>query len=70
MTYRIARSFPIPTGRRRPRQHYPLREMQVGDSFRVPRRYCGSLWTCARHAGVQICSRAEGRTHVRVWRVA
>jgi hypothetical protein len=66
-----AASTPIDRGVPLPGVKYPLRQLEPGDSFRVP--YSRASQSCAhslaRRAQVQISTRKEG-DFLRVWRVA
>lgn len=62
---KIDRGIPVPGPK------YPIRQLEPGDSFKVP--YSRASQTCAhalaRRAGVAISTRKEG-DFLRVWRVA
>ena len=67
-TYKIERGIEIPP--KRGKENYPLREMEVGDSFLVPN---SKKWNCGvfqpfRKKGIFFCQRKveEG---IRIWRI-
>lgn len=48
---------------------YPFRQMEIGDSFVVPKGVRTSLSGNAIRQGIQIKTKSISSTHVRVWRI-
>lgn len=77
MSFVIDKGVPLPPSARSPRaSKYPLRDMDVGDSFFVPgvpvRNLSGRLINPARRLGYKVATRSwseNGVAGVRVWRV-
>jgi hypothetical protein len=67
--YQIETGVPLPTGGRPIK--YPLRDMQVGDSFLIPAEdhKAKSIYQSAKQAGVRITTRAQPDGSLRVWRL-
>ncbi len=70
---KIERGIPVPLNSVKRSSKYPLREMEVGDSFSIPkdqRLQLSSYMTSAgRDMNAKFISRQDGNI-VRVWRVA
>lgn len=63
----IEKGVPMPTVKTR--ATYPLKQMQVGDSFLIPYdSKVNGIRQCAKYAGVRIAQRREG-DKVRIWRI-
>lgn len=68
MEISIEKGVPMPTVKTR--SSYPLKQMQIGDSFVIPNdSKVNGLRQCAKYAGVKIAQRREGH-NVRIWRIA
>ena len=72
---KIEKGIPIGSQRANLQTKYPFKEMEIGDSFVVPKDElpknggCG-LHNSARYVGVKIATRTQTDGSVRVWRVA
>lgn len=79
MSIKIDKGIPIPPNPsgRPTGSKYPLRDMQVGDSFFVAnttsQRVCGTMGNLSKRVGIKVAIRKvteNGVAGVRVWRVA
>ena len=63
MTFEISSNIPIPEPRFGRRPKYPWRQMQIGDSFFVPKKktpfMAGIAWNQKRRHGTEWTCRAE-----------
>lgn len=75
MIYAIEKGVKVPTGRKYPdkRSKYPLRKMEIGDSFLIPHEQSAAakvtIYSYARSSGIKVKVRTL-ENGFRVWRVA
>lgn len=74
--YDLEHGIPIPPAAthrpaqgERPARRYPLREMQVGESFVITQGLVSAIVKAAKRYGVRVVTRAIGNGKSRVWRV-
>ena len=66
----LQRGIPIPPKKNGQAPKWPIRQMQIGESFYAPKKAnAGSFYSQAQKHGIKIVTRREGRG-LRVWRTA
>lgn len=71
--YPVQKGIPLPNKRKQGR--YPMRKLQVGDSFLIPASEVGknsraAAYSSARYYGIRVCTRVQKDGAIRVWRIA